>query len=1189
VNRDPLPPTPSPTLPRFEGEGALNSLSCEAGEGRGRGWGASPRDRANAEQLSASDPAVSAFVGASAGSGKTKLLTDRLLRLMLAGARPERIQCLTFTKAAAAEMAVRLQKTLGKWVTLDDVALARELRALDVEPAEQTLRDARALFAKVLDLPGGMRIGTIHAFCQSLLRRFPLEAALSPHFRLVDDRDAGDALTEARENMLAHASSPRLRAALETLAGLASADQFGRHVAALQADLPRLQGALDLGEELEAAQLRALGVTAASEAEIIAHAVNWQSECELREAALIVQRLGAKQCAERATRILDWLGLAAADRCEHWQHWCDEFLTKEAKPRAASGFVSKAVTDAHPDLARCFLTECDRILDVIDARLALRVAAVSAALLTLAAPVLSAYAEHKEASGLLDYDDLIGRTSHLLVDPGAAWVLYKLDGGLDHLLLDEVQDTAPAQWRIAHALTAEFFAGEAAHEADRTVFAVGDRKQSIYSFQGADTEEFDRSHKRLAARVIAAGKPWREAKLDVSFRSTRPVLELVDRVFANPTAAAGVVEPGQALTHYADRADHAGAVELWPLAPLPDALEPLPWTVPEQNQSLTSAPQHLAETLARWIADAIGGVMLESKGRKLAPGDVMVLVRRRNDFGRALVRALKSHGVPVAGLDRLMLTEQPAVQDLMALADSLLLPQDDLTFACLLTSPLGGLSDDSLMGLAIGRSGPLWETLRARADERPDWQAAWAFFASLLSRVDYVSPHALFAEALGPLGGRARLYARLGPEAAEPVDELLNAALSYGRMHPPSLQGFLHWLRRSGAEVKREAEGAGSLVRVMTVHGAKGLQAPLVILPDTTSLPPEEGSILWATDPATSRTVPIWSPRRELRCAAAQRLREEAAKRRMEEHNRLLYVALTRAEDRLLICGWQTRRGLDDACWYRLVERGFDELPAEREALGTWEGELRRHATLQRAEPDRSIMEGIEQRSAELPLWAGRAPDWCAEPPPAEPGRPERLAPSRPEGAELGPVPAAASPLAAREAANNRFRRGKLIHALLQHLPDLPPERRAAAARVWLDRPGHGLAAGEAEMLTAETLAILDHPELAPLFGPVSRAEVPLTGLVAGAVVGGLVDRLAVLADRVLVADFKTNRRPPRRIEDTPVLYLRQMAAYRAVLRDIFPGRDIICALVWTQASQVVMLPDALLESHAPSHARHAA
>src|SRR6185503_15111543 len=360
---------------------------------------------------------------------------------------------------------------------------------------------------------------------------------------------------------------------------------------------------------------------------------------------------------------------------------------------------------------------------------------------------------------------------------------------------------------------------------------------------------------------------------------------------------------------------------------------------------------------------------LESKGRSLAPGDVMVLVRRRNDFGRGLVRALKSLGVPVAGLDRLMLTEQPAVQDLTALADSLLLPQDDLTFACLLTSPLGNLSDDSLADLAIGRGGPLWEALRARHEERPEWRAAWSFFAALLARVDYVPPYALFAEALGPLGGRARLYARLGPEAAEPVDELLSAALAYGRMHPPSLQGFLHWLRRSGAEVKREAEGAGGLVRVMTVHGAKGLQAPLVILPDTTALPPDEGALLWAGDPATGSQVPIWSPRRELRSNAVQRLRDAAATRRMEEHNRLLYVELTRAEDRLVVCGWQTRRGLDDACWYRQVERGFEGLPVEREAFAAWEGERLRYATKQRAEPDRGRTEGGRQLVAPPPRW----------------------------------------------------------------------------------------------------------------------------------------------------------------------------------------------------------------------------
>jgi ATP-dependent helicase/nuclease subunit A len=588
--------------------------------------------------------------------------------------------------------------------------------------------------------------------------------------------------------------------------------------------------------------------------------------------------------------------------------------------------------------------------------------------------------------------------------------------------------------------------------------------------------------------------------------------------------------------------------------------------VPEQNQGLSSAPQILAETLACWIARQTGGgVRLESKRRPLVPGDVMVLVRRRNDFARALVRQLKSLSVPVAGLDRLMLTDQPAVQDLMALGDALLLPQDDLTFACLLTSPLGGLTDDSLADLAIGRAGSLWETLRARAEQRDDWQRAWSFFSTLLGRVDYVTPYALFAEALGPLGGRARLFARLGPEAAEPVDELLHATLVYARTHPPSLQGFLHWLRRSGAEVKREAEGAGNFVRVMTAHGAKGLQAPLVILPDTTALPPDDGTILWGTDPRTRHEVPIWSPRREVRSAAAQRLRDEASRRRMEEHNRLLYVALTRAEDRLLVCGWQPRRALDDSCWYRLVECGFDALASE-----LVDG-ARRYAVPQLDEP-----EGPPTDDATAPVVT--LPAWHAQPPPAEPAHPVRLAPSRPENVELGPVPAAASPLAARGAMNNRFQLGKLVHTLLQHLPDLPASERAEAARVWLERS----AVANPDELTQEILAILDHPELATLFGPGSRAEVPLTGVVANSVVGGLVDRLVVLPDRIVIADYKTNRRPPERVEDTPVLYLRQMAAYRAVLQSLFPDRPVTCALVWTQAARVAMLPDRLLELHAP-------
>ncbi len=1168
-----------------------------------------PGARANAEQAEASNPAVSAFVSANAGTGKTKLLIDRLLRLMLprevdtpsgravqAGADPARIQCLTFTKAAAAEMSIRLQSRLGQWVTLDDATLDGKLAALSVPATQRTRAAARSLFARVLDLPGGIRIGTIHAFCQSLLRRFPLEAGLSPHFRVVEDADARASLEEAREAVL---QSPD-PAALDTLAGLVSASGFGGLVSTLQERRDRLGKALALpAPALLAALRRAVGATQPDDAAIVAEATAAVGEGEagaaLAEALRLLKAEGSAKVAERATRMLGWLALPGELRAEHWAEWLVE-LVNDGRPRGGQALVNPKLAKAEPWVLDAMLAEAGRVLAVEDGRRALRLAEATAALLSLAGPVLRDYAARKETGAKLDYDDLIGRTSELLLDPGAAWVLYKLDGGLDHLLLDEVQDTSPAQWRIAGSLTADFFTGEGAEHpaprasrgaaepeagpAERTVFAVGDSKQSIYSFQGADPEQFDHWRGVFRDRVRFGEREWRDTTLDVSFRSTVPVLALVDAVFADPAATPGVTSTRE-QPHVAHRLGEAGCVELWPLAPVPDDAVAEPWAAPQHNAGLVSAPQLLANELAAWIAGQLATARLDSKGRRLHAGDVLVLVRRRNDFARALVRALKTRGVAVAGLDRLVLTDQPAVQDLMALGDALLLPEDDLTLACVLTSPLGGVSDDSLMRLAAERRGSLWRTLRERAPDQPDWQAAWAFLSSLAARADFAGPHALLSEALGPLGGRARLFARLGPDAAEPVDELLGAALAYGRAHPPSLQGFLHWLRQSGAEVKRQAEEAGDAVRIMTVHGAKGLQAPLVVLPDTTSMPPDDGALAWTHDPDTGFALPLWAPRKEFHCAALQKVRDDGAAARAAEYNRLLYVALTRAEDRLVVCGWQGRRDTDPACWYSLVEQGMRCLQAAATPFGAWTGESLVHDSPQRAvvpAPCRAETAG----DTVPPAWLGRAPDWRPHDPPPEPSLPRPLAPSRPDGVAFGPVPRAASPLRQGAPGGDRFRRGTLMHTLLQHLPALPPEAREAAALRHVSGAARDLAPAEAASLVREALAVLATPRLAALFGPGSVAEQPLTGVVGSLVVSGRVDRMAVLADQVLVADFKTGHDAPADVEATPVPYLRQMAAYRAVLRLIWDARPVVCALVWTRGPTVAVLPDWLLDRHAP-------
>ncbi|MCE2564997.1 double-strand break repair helicase AddA [Komagataeibacter sp. FNDCF1] len=1172
---------------------------------------------ANRSQAQASDPQASVFVSASAGSGKTKLLIDRLLRLMLPrdvpdrdgvmtrvpGSDPARIQCLTFTKAAAAEMSIRLQGRLGQWVMLPDDALDAELGRLSVPVGAGTRQVARELFARVLDLPGGMRIGTIHAFCQSLLRRFPIEAAISPHFTLIEETDARLAQRAAVEDVVGQGG-----AAVSMLAAQIGVGDFTALIGRLQAQsrriLPVARHWKGDRATVEAALMRVLDIDGRSAAEVLHRAcATIPDEDAVREGLRFVAQKGSPTVRVQAEAMLAWLGQDTAGRAADWPAWRSSLLTQKGEPRQRGGLNAKVAADC-PELVDQLLAEAARVIGIDRQLRALAVFELTGALLSVAQPVLERYATRKSAQGMVDYDDLIDRTLQLLDDPGAAWVLYKLDGGIDHLLLDEVQDTSPDQWAIAGGLTAEFFAGEGTHDDEgcpRTIFAVGDYKQSIYSFQGADPEAFRAWRQRFRTRAGAAQALWREPALTVSFRSTAPVLKLVDSVFANPAAARGVVEPeGGIPAHVTARPGQGGRVEIWPPVPVEASeTDVSPWMAPSHNAGQSTAQQRLADTLAGWIATQLRQPPPPGEA-PLVPGDVLILVPRRSAFARALIRALKTQDVPVATLVRTVLTDQLAVRDLMALCAALLLPQDDLTLACVLTSPIGGLDDEALMPLATGRNGqPLWAVLRARHAERPDWAAAWHVLNTLFRQVDYATPYQLLAEALGPLGGRARLLARLGPEAVEPVDELLSAALRFEEAHAISLQGFLHWLTASEETVRHEPDASANMVRVMTAHGAKGLQARLVILPDTIAAPRSDTNILWETDRKTGLDIPIWVPRRELGTDVTAALQDKIRLNAAEEYNRLLYVALTRASDRLVICGWEPGRGMPDGCWYDLCRQGFESAGAAPEPFDLgWEGEslvLEEMPATPAPRPARAAVtddHGPDAPPPALPEWMGHAPLWRPVMPVAEGPLARPLAPSRPDDVALGPQPAVRSPLVSAGTVRDRadmaatraraLQRGQLVHALLQYLPDCPVPERAELASAWLSRPAAGLAPELRGELVTQVLAVMNRPELAALFAPGSRAEQPLAGIVGQQVIVGQVDRMAVDTDTVTVCDFKTNRHPPASIDRIPVLYLRQMAAYRALLRGVYPGRKVVCALVWTEGVRVDILPATLLDRYAP-------
>ncbi len=1128
-------------------------------------------------QRRAADPGRSVWVSASAGSGKTKVLTDRVLGLLLAGTPAHRLLCLTFTKAAAAEMANRIATTLGRWATCADQDLAAAVEKLLGRPPEAaTLIRARRLFAQVLDAPGGMHIETIHAFCQSLLRRFPLEAGLAPHFQVMDDQDAGEMLEAAREEVIFRARAggdARLAAAL----ALVTASVHESFFPELMADLARERGRLLRlkerfgGLEAAAAELRRrFGLTSEqTPAALVAAAVADEAcnapACRQALAALLG---GSKSDLDRAALMAPWLAADPAARAGQFSLWCKAFLTDKGEIRKT--LCTKGVETAHPGTADILAREAERLYRLQDRLRAATTVAATAALYALGEALLDGYQRQKRARAMLDYDDLILKTVSLLQQEGqAAWVLYKLDGGLDHILIDEAQDTNPDQWAVVRALTDEFFAG--AGQADgvtRTVFAVGDPKQSIYSFQRADPREFERMRRRFAAKVPAAGGRWDEVDLLVSFRSAQRVLDAVDAVINSPQGRQGVV--GEAgITHQAWRRAAAGLVELWPAVEPKPKDDPAAWKPPVERQKGDSPRGRLARLLAQRIRAMVqGGERLDSRGRAIRPGDIMVLVRRRNAFVEELVRELKTLGVAVAGADRMVLTEQLAVMDLMALGQVLLLPDDDLTLATVLKSPLLGLTEEQLFTLAWNRPASLWEALRDRAGE-PEYAFAHGLLSELMALADRVPPHDLYAHLLAR-GGKARLLARLGPEAEDPIDEFMSLTLAHERLHPPSLQAFLHWLEQGGVEIKRDLEAGNDAVRIMTVHGSKGLQAPIVFLPDTLQAPVKPPRFLWLGEEGDE--LPVWPPRTEDQDSLCQAARDAAAQARDDEYRRLLYVAMTRAEDRLYICGWNTRRAAPGHCWYDLIRAALgatadpepDGFLAEA-GQGVVEPWVLRWRQAQEGVPPQSETAPAAAAPPPLPAWARLAA-------PQEPSPPRPLTPSRPDDEE----PAVRSPFGADNGA--RFQRGRLVHRLLQTLPEVPPEERPAAAARFLARPVWSLSVARQAEIAREVHAVLTDPAWGALFGPGSRAEVPVVGMVGERILSGQVDRLVVTPEAVLIVDFKTNRPPPRRAAEVAPVYVRQMAAYRAALACIYPGRAIRCALLWTDGPTLMPLDAALLD-----------
>jgi len=1108
----------------------------------------------------ASDPEISAWVAANAGAGKTYTLANRVARLLLADTEPQRILCLTFTKAAAAEMQERLFKQLGEWSMLPDEDLRVRIVAIGGD-AHTYLPKARRLFAAALETPGGLKVLTLHAFCQIVLSRFPLEADIPPAFEVLDDASARELIGEARQRVLERAGSGEetLAAAVALLVTETSEATLAKILTAgLGADRRKLNRYFDEGGDVRAAHDLEENETAQSIEEDFCSAL----ARELPQLRAVQDWLGGggKSDVEAAGELA---AIFDGDIAGSFAALGTFFLTTKGEPRLK--LASKKLADAQPHLLD-YLTKLQaRYCAAAERHRAARAADLTQAALTIIQAMHRDYQNAKRLRGVLDYDDLIVETRNLLHKSGAAaWVLYKLDGSIDHLLIDEAQDTSPEQWEIVRKLTEEFFAGAGRErEQTRTIFAVGDEKQSIFSFQGADPGQFDINRRYFAEVIAGAGQHLHEVPLITSRRSAPEILSFVDKVFEDRAARAGLTVSGAEITHLAHRETAKGGIEFWP-ALVSEEEEEVDYYAPvdtvQRQSPVARLAAQVADKIAAWLNNA---ARLPGHDHAIAPRDIMILLPRREPFGGEVIRQLKLRRIPVAGADRVKLTQQIAVMDLIALGRFVLQREDDLTLAALLRSPLCGLSEEALFSLAHGRKGDLWGALAARRGEFP---RAHDFLSAMLERADYAPPFEFYSHALTALGAKEKLLARLGQECADAIDEFLSLTLTQERSHSPSLEGFLDWVERGGTEIKRDMERGRNEVRVMTVHGAKGLEADIVILPDTTSLPEppsrkghllyHEGAVLF---PLANDEAP----------QIVKTAKDAAEAEALKEHRRLLYVALTRARDRLYVCGFESKKGVKDGSWYQLAQAAAETLGVK---VTRGDGEITSFGTLEDEKGERA-----EEPQSQHPL-----PSWIVAPAPVEPALPRLICPSDAiESDGLGIAPPTFSPLKAGAA---RFRRGLVVHALLARLPEIAPARRRAVALKFARASG----VKNPDALVEETLAVLDDPAFAAAFGPGSQAEAGLLAELSefgpndfkgGARLHGRIDRLAVTGDQVLILDFKTNRPAPAAEADVPQIYLAQMALYRAGAAKIFPGRRVVCGLVFTDGPRLLQLSDVVLDA----------
>jgi ATP-dependent helicase/nuclease subunit A len=1112
------------------------------------------------------NPSQSAWVMAHAGSGKTYALVKRVIALLLSNATPQSIWCLTYTNNAATEMQERLHSKLDELACLEDAslkqALAEYLGDANAGVSDAHCQKIRAIAADIM-LPGqGIICTTMHGLCQKLLRIFALESGMLPDFTLLDAETQRSLLYQAIDAVFAHGLQVQKGALFEALDHVAS-------IAKYDTVKSRLKKILSRRDLLSQALLQAGSVENLHQAVFdVCHAENGANTddilAEIQAQTLPQMRAiyealgeGKTQDKTKARAIKIWLDTPCDPDhlTKAWQRYLTVFYDSKSKLREKLFNKGTLVEDGA--LAQAFAREQMRVADALEKLSAQALAQDSSAMLSLAITALDHYHALKAKPGMLDFDDLLLSMLQLVENPVTlGHVMRKLDYRLEHILLDEAQDTSPVQWRILSHLIEEIcHTAPRKSTVPRSLFVVGDVKQSIYSFQGAAPQMMQAKHAAFSALYQGHEMAFQTASLNVARRNVPLILQLVDKVANNMSVQPGLLEEG--ITHVPWRKNAPGMIALHPLCESEKINVPGGFHMPTAYHLGGRAQNKLAQNIAQMITDWLkNNRRYLANGQEVCASDIMIIVRNRGHLVPAIIRALEAANIPVAAIDRLVLSQHIMVLDILALIAWIYQPDDDVSLAQVLRSPMFSLSEEALFALANNRDGSLFDALCESEKHQSiclllaDFQAQkdqpiYAWLSHLFYTHELVKPY----------------LERLGNALQEVVDALMEYAAN---LHGKAESHLLHFMRhmRQAEQVIKHEETTPDAVRILTVHGAKGLEAPIVILADTTSMPQMHKEEIYYTDYG-DETLPLCAMQEISKQARLLKTTKEAKQKSlMHEYYRGLYVAITRARDELYIFGLKPKSASGDS-WYEVIKTAMN--------------------TMDDAQEDASGILSITQKPASLhaeitahqpsPL-DGDLPDWLHARIAPEAVR-ITLTPSH-VGAlfDLDVSPADYAVFSAQKLQSNARDYGNALHAVLQWVDCNTPNQQLQKALILQALP-------EADIkLAMQCIAQLwNDVEIANLWQKPAQKEQPIYAQLAfnGVCydVTGVVDRLIILPDTVMILDYKTALNIPKS-DAIPVQYLAQMALYKAVLKEIYPQKNIRTALLWTHVARLDWVDEAI-------------